>query len=761
MLIPLIFCMVWAIISPLLHKKFKHAVWVISALPLFYFFYYLSLSIKLDDTQTLTYFRQWMSHIGLNISFEINGLSLLFALLITGIGFLIFIYSSEYLKTNVRLGTFYSLLILFMGAMLGLVMSNNLILMFIFWELTSILSFFLIAFENNNAQVRMAALKALLTTFTGGLALFSGFLILGEISGSFEFSELLKDKLQISSSPLFKPAMILVLIGSFSKSAQFPLHFWLPDAMVAHSPVSSFLHSATMVKAGIFLLLKFYPIFSPVPEWNYILLIVGAVTMLFGGFSSIINLDLKKILAYSTINTLGLMVFLIGFGNETAMLATVLFLFGHALYKGSFFLIAGIVQHYEKTRMITELKGLKTKLPLLATIGLLTIIFKSGFPPSLNFITKELIFQAAFDQKSFEILYVIVISLSAIFFVVSSFMVGYKPFFTKDDSGLIQERSKIPMALILPPAILTLTGFLTGFFPFLIPEYLFNNTLFKTFGQITPYELKLIPDLNFAFYLSTAILILGVILYFAFFHKIAFLEKINSLFSISPPYPENSAKLFYKLSIYITKILQSGYLRIYIITILVLFVGIMGYILLYQLSPDIDFSKYTAPNPYELLTFVLIASAILATIFIPTRLSTIASLGIIGFGIALIFVYLGAPDLSITQFTIDTLTVIIFVLIVFKLPKFVALSSMKTKLRDALIAISCGIIISFIVLAIYDVPVQKTLSEYYIQNSYALAKGKNIVNVILVDFRGFDTFLEITVLAISALGVYSLLKTRR
>src|SRR5690554_1294753 len=401
---------------------------ILSALPILLFLYSLSFVPRIAEGETVAFNYTWIPSYGINLDFHLDGLSLLFMLLITGIGSLVFLYTSAYLKGHVYLDRFYAYLSMFMASMLGLVLSDNIITLFIFWELTSISSFFLIGFNNEDEGSRKSAQLALGITGVGGFFLMAGAVALGYVGGTYSISELLSSSEIIKSHSLYGWIIVFVFIAAFTKSAQFPFHFWLPAAMKAPTPVSTYLHSATMVKAGIYLLARFTPILGDHSWWNTPLIIVGGITMLYAAIHSLFRLDLKGILAYSTISALGILVFLIGLGTEQALLAAAIFILVHALYKASLFLVAGIIDHETGTRNITQLGGLRKVMLPVAIAGILAAISNAGIPPSFGFLGKDLIYESTLNSGNIAILLTIAAVVTNILLLYAGFLAGVKPF---------------------------------------------------------------------------------------------------------------------------------------------------------------------------------------------------------------------------------------------------------------------------------------------------------------------------------------------
>jgi len=742
--------------------KFLKGRWAVlsASIPFVLFVYFAQFIGRVSSGEIISQHIVWVPSMVIDLRFVLDGISLFFSLMITGIGFLVFLYTSAYLKNHEYLDRFYGYLGIFMGAMLGIVLSDNVLSLFIFWELTSISSFFLIGFKNKEESSRKSAVLALAITGFGGLFLLAGALILGSVAGTFTISEMLSSKELIANSPHYIIIVAFIFIAAFTKSAQFPFHFWLPGAMKAPTPVSTYLHSATMVKAGVYLLLRFTPVLGSTEFWNSTLIIVGSITMLYAAMHTLFRTDLKGILAYSTISALGILVFLIGLGTKEALLAACVFILVHALYKATLFLVTGIIDHETGSRDITMLSGLRKVLFPVAIAGFLAAISFAGIPPSFGFLGKELIYESTLHYGNSAILITALAIITNILLLYSGFLVGIKPF-----TGKLPERfSKVHMPSFLmwiPPLILAILCILFGIFPSIIQESLIQpavTSLGENGGEV---HLKLWHGFNTILALSAITIGIGVLLYFLIKPNKKVETAIKKLEFISPKtMTEKFGNGFYYFSTLWTNYFQNGYLRHYVSTIILFLVGVMGYTLLNNTRYRLVYSSFTALTIYEVITFVIMIAGILYTVFTKSRLAAVAALGIVGLTISLIFVYYSAPDLAMTQFSIDTLTVILFVLVLYRLPKYLNLSDIKTRIKDGVLSIAFGGLISILALEVLAEPQGSEISEFYAENAYLLAKGKNVVNVILVDFRGIDTFMEITVLTIAAIGVFALLKLR-
>jgi multicomponent Na+:H+ antiporter subunit A len=658
-----------------------------------------------------------------------------------------------------KLARFYGYLLFFMTSMLGVVLSDNILALFVFWELTSISSYLLIGFNHETERSRYAALQALLVTGGGGLAMMAGLILMGVVGGSFNISELLNQAPAIVGHSLYLPILILILLGAFTKSAQFPFHFWLPNAMEAPTPVSAYLHSATMVKAGVFLLARLNPVLSGTDVYHITLTVFGGITMLMGAAMAIGQNDLKRILAYTTVSALGIMVFLIGLGGKYAVTAAVTFLVVHSMYKGGLFLVAGAIDHETGTRDIRKLGGLKAFLPLIFLGAILAAFSYSGIPPFLGFVAKELIYEATSHFHVHPVILTVAAVLTNMFLVATAIMVGVKPFFGK----YIQTPKHphhAPVTLWLGPVLLGFLGLVLGAMPSLISKGLVLPTV-AAVAQAEGVKLALWHGLTPLLLLSLLTLAGGVAFYYLSFavkKQMAFFDKLALVG------PEEWYKLLLKglvkFSSRQTAFFQDGYLRHYFYWILAVFIGLIVFTLFSKDLFGLIRVDFTGIYFHEALLVIIMLLAAYSAIRAKTVLSSVAALGVVGYGIALIFAFFSAPDLALTQFSIETLTVILLVLIAYNVPRFSKISTRRNTNRDAVISIAAGLTVTVLVLLVLNMPSESKISTFFLENSYVAAHGRNVVNVILVDFRGLDTMGEITVLSLAAIGVYTLLKFR-
>ncbi|HER08349.1 MAG TPA: DUF4040 domain-containing protein [Bacteroides sp.] len=725
------------------------------------FAYFITRIPLLSEVPLIREVTQWIPGIGLDLEFTLDGLSMIFSLLISGIGALVFLYARAYMKNYRNTGRFYFFLFLFSGAMLGLVLSGNLIQLFIFWELTTFLSFMLINFFHEKEASRNAAFQSLFITGFGGLSLLTGIILLGKVVDSYSVSEWILRASEIRESPAYLPGLILILIGVMTKSAQFPFHFWLPGAMEAPAPVSSYLHSATMVKAGFFLLARLNPVLGGTTEWTFIIPLVGVVTMLTGSYFAITRTDLKSILAYTTINALGILILLMGIDTKLSVKAALLFLFVHAFYKASLFMIAGMIEKKTGTREIGLLGGLVRYMPFTFLITVLVAFSMAGLPPMLGFLGKELIYEAKVQLPGIGALILVLGVVSNVLMVAVSLLFIYRIFLGKGDS-----MPRIPdekgFLLLLGPGILALLSLFLGLFPGLLGSTLVQSALAVVHAEGVEVKLKLWHGFNEVFMLSVMTVVLGVGLFLLMLRKKVIQERWNNLnqriFYIQLTRVFTAAlDQFVRFSERKTRVLQHGYHRYYILTI-ILFAALLIWLQIFVTRGWVIETGFSL-QPFYISGLVLLI--ILSTIFSAvsnSRLTSIIALGVSGYGISLIYLYYSAIDLAITQILVETLIVVMFVLVLQRLPRFARLSSRLTKIRDLAVALIFGSVMTLLALKAIRLEFSAPISDFFLTNSYSGAFGRNVVNVILVDFRALDTLGEVVVLTVSAFGVSMLLR---
>jgi len=712
----------------------------------------------------------WLPQLGIDLSFRLDALGLLFCLLISGIGTLIYIYAYYYLNPRNSLSKLYLLLMLFMASMLGISLSNNLILLLIFWELTSISSFLLVGYWSNYEAAQRGSRMALTITGMGGLAMLGGFILLGQMTGTYQIDQILTMKDQIQNHSLFVPTLLLILTGAFTKSAQFPFHFWLPNAMAAPTPVSAYLHSATMVKAGIFLLARFTPIFVGAALYHNIVTFVGLFTLCMAAFFAIFKEDLKGLLAYSTISHLGLIVCLLGIESPLAVAAAIFHIINHATFKAALFMLAGIIDHETGTRDLRKLSGIWQLLPFTATLTMITAASMAGVPLTNGFLSKEMFFTELLANLSGPVLIIsaILATLAGIFAVAYSVRLVHGVFFDGPIGLEVpnQKAHEPPLGMRVPAILLAVLCILVGLLPALLVENIVNATA-RASTQMPDFigsHLALWHGFNLPLLMSVIALFGGIIFYFA----LAKGGRIRDI-DLDPLLGKFQGRVLFDLflkhlllnSRKFKRQTENGSLQSYLMWI-VLFSGALLTI------PFINQGLTTgtrelvhAPAIAIVLWLLLFSACWMMLWFHHERIKAVLISGAVGLVVTLVFVTLSAPDLALTQITVDVVTTVLLLMSLSLLPQLTPYeSSVSRRWRDALIAIGSGFGIGWIswLMLTRD---HNSISWFFMQQSLPLGGGSNVVNVILVDFRGFDTFGEITVLGIAAIGALCLMDGMR
>ena len=700
----------------------------------------------------------WVTGLGVRLAFRLDGLSLLFALLVTGIGALVLVYGGGYLKGDPRLPRFYSAILFFMAAMLGLVLADDAITLFVFWELTGISSYLLIGFDHEQESARKAALQALLVTGAGGLALLAGLLLLGEIAGTLQLSALGAHSGAIQAHALYLPVLLLVLLGAFTKSAQFPFHFWLPGAMAAPTPVSAYLHSATMVKAGIYLLARLNPALGGTDAWHYLVILAGTATLVTGAVLAYGQTDLKRLLAFTTLSALGTLTVLVGISTELSARAAMVFLLVHALYKAALFLGVGAIDHEAGTRDARLLGGLAWAMPLTAFAVVASALSMAGLPPFFGFLAKELFYEAKKEAPRAGDLLVIASFVGSAFVAAAAGLVAWRPFFGKE-RGAPRRAHEAPPALWLGPVVLASLSVALGLLPDVLAVPLVQPAASAMRGEHTEVVLHPWAGMSPAFAQSLLMLALGAALYAVHDRALGWLAPLGKLAAWGP------GRAYQALMAGIvvvakgqTRVLQNGVLGWYLLVTIGTTVFLGGYALATRVGP-VPIGLDPVRLDEAAVALAMVAGAV-TLVRARSLLVAVAALGVVGYGIALVFLLFGGPDLALTQFAIETLSVLLFVLVLRRLPPMRVLSPRSERIRDGVVALAGGVFMTALTLAAIAAPHPGVLREYFAATSLALANGRNVVNVILVDFRVFDTLGEITVLALAALGVIALLRLR-
>jgi multicomponent Na+:H+ antiporter subunit A len=694
----------------------------------------------------------WVPSLQVTLGLLLDGLSLSFALLITGIGTLVTLYSSSYLGGHVHYTRFVCYLLAFMLGMLGLVLSDNLIALFVFWEVTTVSSYLLIGFNADEAKSRRNALQALLVTGTGGLAFLAGVILIGLSAGTFEISEI---EGSLAGHPLYLPIFLLVVAGAFTKSAQVPFHFWLPNAMAAPTPVSAYLHSATMVKGGVYLLARMNPTLGGTEIWFWTLILFGGFTAVFASVLAIKQTDIKQVLAYTTLMALGTLVMFIGLGTSEAIKGAMAFLLVHSFYKAALFLMIGVVDHGTGTRDATVLRGLAKAMPVTALAAALAAISMAGIPPSIGFIGKEFLYKASIGPEIASIwVTATIFSASALMFAAAG-IVAFRPFVGKLAETPV-EAHEGPWPMLAGPVILALLGFGLG----LMPDYaeeLVRPATAAVYGAPVEVDLYLWGGVNAALILSLVTFAAGFLLY-------AVHGRLRDRLRRSPdrfdPGWDRLMDAVLAGCKWQASVIQTGQLRRYLfVTFLTLAVALVWSIWRAGLRPPFDPTADLHITHWAVLVFVTAGAAMVA--FTNSRMTAVASLGVVGVGVALIFIMFGAPDVAITQLLVEVLQVVLVAVAMLKLPYMNPENIRTLRLWDLLLAVVIGVSTTIVLLQVMDTPFDLRLTEYFEATSAPVAYGRNIVNVILVDFRALDTFGEIAVVVIAALGAFALLRGTR
>lgn len=716
----------------------------------------------------------WVPSIGLSLSFRVDGLSSFFGVVVSVMGVLVTFYARYYLDHSfARHGRFYSFLMLFMAAMLGTVYANDLLLLFVFWELTGLASFLLIGFEHASPESRRGARMALLVTSLTGLGMLAGIVLLGRVSGTYRLDELLRDGVDLAH-PQARWALLLLVLGAFGKSAQFPFHFWLPSAMAAPTPVSAYLHSATMVKLGVFLAARIFPVFSASELWAPILGTVALFTMTLAALLALLSHDLKAILAYSTVSQLGYLIGYYGLGPPGGVDYDYLHILNHVYYKGCLFMVVGIVDHSTGTRDIRQLGGLFRRMPVVGTAAVIACAAMAGLPGTTGFISKEMMLKEIFSQHQlhgllsvFAIGCVVVTSLMKVMF---SARIALAVFFGPETDVVRREFHAPPRALAIPPLVLAVGTVVCGLFPVLW-EIPFN--LLAVEGLHTPMTVHLTLWHGFTRELavSTALVVVGLLLFHAG-HRLAWSwARIPAALQFDRQFDAGLEGLFV-LARNLTRVLRADRPRDYVPIVLLFTVGLVGGRLLWVLGVnELAAALHSAVRPdwYSLRAFVaaLIVMAVLGVVLLRTWATQLIALSVAGFLICFYFVLYRAPDLALTQILIEVVTLFMILILLGRFPRSAERGEIENQPRlwrkglNVGLSLGVGGLMTAFVLLVTGSPAQERLGQFLLEQTIPLAAGGNAVNTILVDFRGVDTLGEITVLVVATLGCLGLLMRYR
>ncbi|MDE0103566.1 MAG: proton-conducting transporter membrane subunit [Bryobacterales bacterium] len=741
--------------------------WAAVGLPLGLFAWLCSFVPEVSAGESRHWEVQWLPQHDIALSFFVDGLSLLFALLITGIGTLIFLYAAEYMRGAPHIGRFTVFLTAFMLSMLGIVLSEDLITLFIAWELTGVTSFLLIGYRHEDATSRRSAWQALMVTGAGGLAMLAGFVLLGEAAGTYSLREILADRGALAADHRYHWILALVLAGAFTKSAQFPFHFWLPNAMAAPTPVSAYLHSATMVKAGVFLLARMAPVLGGTEAWTATLVTVGAITTVHSAVVALTRRDLKQVLAYTTVMALGACVLFLGVPTQTiegdvsaAAAAAMCLVLVHALYKAALFMAAGAIEHSTGTRDLRLLGGIGKRMRWISAGIVLACLSMAGLPPTIGFVGKEALYSSASAAPSGTVALVAIFLASALIGTVALVLAG--PLLWGRLTEAAARAKPAPWQLWCGPAILGAAGIVAG----LAAGPTFGALVLPAAASVGELPEHFVPSLwhglGPALLLSMATWGLAALV---FWKRRAVARVVSSSLSIIPLTGDSAYdKVMHGIAasaLGLTAVLQSGVHRRYVATVFASLALVLATTLVVrdaihvpELVPEASF--------FEWMLGGLIAASALTVIFTRSRLLAIGSIGVVGTAASLIFLLFGAPDVAMAQLMVETLVVVIVAIVLLRLPSFhyEIRQNRFRRFRDAVVATAVGAATSLVVLAVITDPPQRSLTEYFERTAVPGGHGRNIVNVILVEFRALDTLGEITVLFLAGSAVCALIQRR-
>ena len=720
------------------------------------------------DGRPVTESFAWVEQLGITIDLRLDAFALVMVALVSGIGLLICVYSLGYFSHDQPgLARLAGMLTLFAGSMLGVVLSDQLIALFVFWELTSITSFLLIGNGDTNARARAAAMQAIFITGAGGLAMMAGLIIIGQTAGTYRISELLLDP---PSGGAVNAGLVLVLIGAFTKSAQAPFSSWLPAAMVAPTPVSAYLHSATMVKAGVYLVARLAPMFAMTGSWRALVLVVGATTMLIGGLRALRQHDLKLLLAYGTVSQLGFMMLLFGVGEYHIAEAGIVLILAHGAFKAALFMVVGIVDHETGTRDIRALHGFSSAggWRVVKVVAVISAASMAGLPPLFGFIAKEKALDGYLEHGDFAggtaALVVIVLASILTFAYSARFVLGIFGIFGEPDREVVSIDAHAPSALFAGPAVvLSILTVLFGLAPVLV-DGLIEAATVTLYPGSEPKPVVLFAGFNTALLLSAVIIGCGVALAVLRRPVADVQARASAGLQTVPSTEQGFLAVLRSISVVSTRVtatVQNGSLPIYlaIIVLTVMLVPLAAF------ASELDQLPQFVETPTHVALVAIMIAAGLGACIVRHRIAAALMLGAVGYAMAGLYVAQGAPDLALTQFSIETLSTVLFVLVLRFLPR-------SWRHRAPAIAAPMRVVVAGAVgVAVFvfalsasnarsDVD-EPSMSEVMIENSLPKGKGANVVNVILVDFRGWDTMGEITVLLVAAIGAVSLARPGR
>ncbi|MBK5223571.1 MAG: DUF4040 domain-containing protein [Acidimicrobiia bacterium] len=751
-----------AVLAPAVGARFGKRVFALTVIPSLATLVWLAVHLgDVLDGGAVTETYQWVPGLDLALSFRLDAFGALMVLLVSGIGALVVAYSAWYFPHRPDLGRFAMLLCGFSGAMLGLVLSDNILLIFVFWELTSITSYLLIGFDDTRESARKAALQAILITGAGGLAMLAGLVLIGQQSsgGTWSLDEIVHNA--PSEGAVMSWAVVLVLAGAFTKSAQVPFHMWLPGAMAAPTPVSAYLHSATMVKAGVYLIARLAPAFADVGLWRELTAGVGVATMIWGAYRALRQHDLKLVLAFGTISQLGFLVALFGWGDSKLLFAGTAMLLAHAFFKAALFMIVGVIDHQAHSRDLRRLSGLGRRLPATAIIATLAAASMAGVPPLLGFMSKEagfLGFADSLHSGADLVLAGLVVGSILTTAYTARFLWGafaVKPG-AEDPIGAEVDRPLPP--LIIPAGLLAVASLVGGLYAPLADELVrpAAAALHEPAGE---YHLHLWPGFTLPLLLS-AVALMGGLALFALRRPVAALQRKVAV--------DNGADdAFFALynatlraAARITRIVQPGSLSFYLSAVLITFAVVPAIVMMGDWEvPD---GAVWAESPFQAVIGVIVTVGAVGATLTRRRFAAVLTLGTVGYGVAMLFVVQGAPDLALTQFLIETVVLVLFLMVLRRLPeRFAPRRTSSLRAAHALVALGVGAFVFAMALASLAARTERPLGHEMSEVAYAEGGGRNAVNVILADIRAFDTMGEIVVIAVAAIGTAALVRAGR
>lgn len=764
-----------ALLAPFIHRLAgRYSGWILALVPAGIFVLLLGTAAPVIRGGSIAAAIGWVPSYSLTLAFFVDGLSLIFALTIAGVGTLIVLYSGAYLRGHPQMGRFLAFILAFMGSMLGLVLADNMLALFMFWEATAITSFLLIGFDHNRQAARRGAIQALVITNIGGMCLLVGVILTQQVSGTWLLSDLRGLGGILKDSGLYGLLLTLFIGAAFTKSAQFPLHFWLPNAMEAPTPVSAFLHSATMVQAGVYLLARMTPTLGGTGAWTGILVAFGGVTLIWGALGALRETDLKQILAQTTIASLGLLVLLIGLGSAAAIAAVLAYFVAHACYKAGLFMVVGAVDHGAGTRDITALGGLADKMPVSFIAGALAALSMIGLPLTVGYFAKEEMYLALVTGDWLKLLVLAVLVIGNALLAGVALVVMIKPFLG-DVVPTPKSAHEAPVAMLVGPILLGGVGVVAG----ILPDWLGHDVLAPgataVIGQAVEPHLSLAINLaSPLIWLSGLTWLLGVVVFRQAHVLRAQLRRASARLGWTGDQLFDAVMFgLIRFAGAATRLLHHGKLEFYLMLVFValavaLFWPMLALGGLDSIVPKAELGDWSGRlmlpdfRAYEWGVIALAVLGLLAVLIARSRLTAILSLGIQGTVLALIFLLFGAPDLAFTQLMVEVLSVVILAIVMTKLQLDARdYRPFEDWVRDGTLALVCGAGVSLLLTLVLTGTLDTRLSDFFAATSVPIAHGHNVVNVILVDYRGFDTLGEISVVMGAGIAILALLRRKR